>query len=98
MLPCEQIPTEIINHYILPYIPFSNLTNTILNNQKKKILLYRKVNDILQINDTNFQINFLSQEFSSEEICEYTFKSDNIFLYISIKDIQTLQDYIAIFF
>lgn len=79
----EKIPSEIINHYILPFIPCMNLTKEILLLQKKKIKLIKYLR---KISLTEFRKikNDILQNYKGD--IEYTFEEKNHYLYINLTE------------
>jgi hypothetical protein len=91
----HNLPIEIIN-YFFPYVPFANITNNMLDIQKKRIKLYKCIKKYLYIED-NIIRNDIFKNYNGET--QYIFENEHYFIFIKLCYLkETLEDYFALSF
>ena len=93
------LPSEIINHFIIPFVPFVDLTEKIIQLQLKRIRLWSSINKYLKIEDPLLKKDILFH-FTDFESLQYVYDESELFLYMSFEtsDLNLIDDYFAILF
>lgn len=93
------LPSEILNHVILPYVPFVGLTSETLKLQRQRMKLWSRIKDCLNINDSSVKKDIL-ENYQDFHTLEYVYNQSELFLYMSFSTLELdyIDDYFAIMF
>ncbi len=99
MLAHLPVPSEILNHLILPYIPFIGLTSETLILQRQRMKLWSRIQDFLNVQDSSVKKDIL-QNYQDFHTLEYVYNQSELFIYMSFSkaNIDYIDDYFAIMF
>lgn len=91
----DVIPLEIM-YEIISYVPFVELTNNILQLQRKRMRIYKCIKRYLYIDDKSLRKDIF-QNYNGDD--QYVFENDEHFVFIRICFLkETLEDYFALSF
>ena len=92
----RKIPPEIINHHIIPYIPFANLTAKVLSLEKRKIFLVNMIRNVLYIDNIRLTRDIRKNYKGGKT---YIFEGNHLFVYVKLTPSGTrIIDYFSISF
>lgn len=93
------LPSEIVYHLIVPYIPFVELTSEKIQLQRQRMKLWSRIQKFLNIYDLSVKRDIL-ENYNNFDTLEYVYDQSDLFLYMSFStsDLSYIDDYFAIMF
>lgn len=78
------LPSEIIYHFIFPYIPCYRLSRSILKLQKKRLKLISYLQSLLMIDDISNIKKDILKNYQGE--LDYCYEDENTYLYCNLRE------------
>lgn len=93
------LPSDIVNHLIVPYIPFVELTSEKIHLQRQRMKLWSRIQEFLNIYDSSLKRDIL-ENYNNFHTLEYVYDQADLFIYMSFStsDLSYIDDYFAIMF
>jgi len=93
------LPSEIVYHLIVPFIPFVELTSEKIHLQRQRMKLWSRIQEFLNVYNLSVRRDIL-ENYNDFDALEYVYDQSNLFLYISFStsELNSIDDYFAIMF